>query len=94
METVTINSRIKKNNKTELYQTLESLKPNIKSHCKELRLKINPDDSLNLQITFDDHESLQNNFYNAEFNILKGTIKSLCDNVVIKINDESLSKEF
>jgi len=87
MEIVTINSRVKKNNKTELYQTLESLKPNIKSHCKELELKINPDDSLNMYITFDDQESLQNNFYNAEFNILKGTIKSLCDDVVIKIND-------
>lgn len=87
METVTIKSRIKKNNKTELYQTLESLKPSIKSHCKELELKISQDDSLNLQITFDDKESLQNNFYNAEFNILKGTIKSLCDDVVIKIND-------
>ena len=92
METVTINSRIKKNNKTELFQTLESLKPNIESHCKDLELKINPDNRLNLQITFDDHESLQNNFYNAEFNILKGTIKSLCDDVVIKINDLSLSK--
>lgn len=87
METVTINSRIKKNNKTELYQTLESLKPYIKSHCKDLELKINPDDSLNMCITFDDHESLQNNFYNAEFNILKGTIKSLCEDIVIKIND-------
>ena len=27
------------------------------------------------------------NFYNAEFNILKGTIKSLCEDVVIKVND-------
>jgi hypothetical protein len=91
METVTINSRIKKNNKTELYQTLESLKPNIKSHCKELELKINQDNSLLMEITFDDKDQLENNFYNAEFNILKGTIKSLCDDVVIKINDVSLS---
>jgi hypothetical protein len=87
METVSINSRIKKNNKTELFQTLESLKPYIKSHCKELELKINPDDSLNMHITFDDQDSLENNFYNNEFKILKGTLKSLCDDVVIKINN-------
>ena len=87
METVTINSRIKKNNKTELYQTLESLKPYIKSHCKELELKINPDNSMNMLITFDNHESFENNFYNNEFKILKGTLKSLCDDVVIKINN-------
>jgi hypothetical protein len=87
METVTINSRIKKNNKTELYQTLESLKPNIKSHCKELELTINPDNSMNMLITFDDQESFENNFYNNEFKILKGTLKSLCEDVVIKINN-------
>jgi hypothetical protein len=87
METVTIISRIKKNNKTELYQTLESLKPSIKSHCKDLELKINPDDSLDMYITFDDQESLENNFYNYEFKILKGTLKSLCEDVVIKINN-------
>ena len=87
METVTINSRIKKNNKTELYQTLESLKPYIKSHCKDLELKINPDDRLDMHITFDDQESLENNFYNYEFKILKGTLKSLCEDIVIKIND-------
>ena len=91
METVIINSKIKKNNKTELYQTLESLQPSIRSHCKEFELKINQDNSLLMEITFDSHESFEKNFYNNEFNILKGTIKSLCDNVVIKINDVSLS---
>jgi len=87
METVIINSRIKKNSKRELYQTLESLQPHIKSYCQELEFKINPDDNLIMQIKFDNRESLENNFYNAEFNILKGTIKSLCDDVIIKIND-------
>ena len=91
METVIINSKIKKKNKTELYQTLESLQPSIRSHCKEFELKINQDNSLLMEITFDSHESFEKNFYNNEFNILKGTIKSLCDNVVIKINDVSLS---
>jgi hypothetical protein len=87
METVIINSKIKKNNKTELYQTLESLKPSIKTHCKELELKICPDNSLFMEITFDNHESFENNFYTSEFNILKGTLKSLCENVIIKVND-------
>jgi len=87
METVTINSKVKKNNKTELYQTLESLKPSIRSHCKEMDLKINPDNSLFMEIIFDSHQSFENNFYNNEFNILKGTIKSLCEDVIIKVND-------
>jgi hypothetical protein len=87
METVIINSKIKKNNKTELYQTLESLKPSIKTHCKDLDIKISPDNSFFMEITFDSQESFENNFYNSEFNILKGTIKSLCEDVVIKVND-------
>jgi len=87
METVTINSKIKKKNKTELYQTLESLQPSIRSHCKEFELKINQDNSLLMEITFDSHESFEKNFYNNEFNILKGTIKSLCEDVIIKVND-------
>jgi hypothetical protein len=87
METVIINSKIKKNNKTELYQTLESLQPSIRSHCKEFELKINQDNSLFMEITFDSHESFEKNFYNNEFNILKGTIKSLCEDVIIKVND-------
>jgi hypothetical protein len=87
METVIINSKIKKNNKTELYQTLESLRPSIKTHCKDLDIKINPDNSLFMEITFDNQESFENNFYNNEFNILKGTLKSLCENVIIKVNN-------
>ena len=87
METVIINSKIKKKNKTELYQTLESLQPSIRSHCKEFELKINQDNSLLMEITFESHESFEKNFYNNEFNILKGTIKSLCEDVIIKVND-------
>jgi hypothetical protein len=86
MENVTINSKIKKKNKTELYQTLESLRPSIKTHCKNLDIKINPDNSLFMEITFDSKESFENNFYNNEFNILKGTLKSLCEDVIIKVN--------
>jgi hypothetical protein len=87
METVIINSRIKKKNKTELYQTLESLTPLIKANCQDFELKINPDDTLFMEITFDSRESFENNFYQSEFVILKGTLKSLCDNVRIKVND-------
>jgi hypothetical protein len=87
METVIINSTIKKNNKTELYQALESLKPIIKANCKDLELKINPDNKLFIEITFESKESLENKFYGNVFTILKGTVKSLCDNVRIKVND-------
>lgn len=90
METVIINSKIKKNNKTELYQTLESLQPSIRSHCKELELKINPDNSLFMKIIFDSYQSFEINFYNNEFNILKGTLKSLCEDVIIKVNDSPM----
>jgi hypothetical protein len=30
---------------------------------------------------------MERNFYNNEFNILKGSVKSLCENVIIKVNE-------
>ena len=90
METVIINSKIKKKNKTELYQTLESLQPSIRSHCKEFKLKINQNNILFMEIIFKSHDSFEKNFYNNEFNILKGTLKSLCEDVIIKVNDSPM----
>ena len=90
METVIINSKIKKKNKTELYQTLESLQPSIRYHCKKFELKINQNNSLFMEIIFESHESFEKNFYNNEFNILKGTLKSLCEDVIIKVNDSPM----
>ena len=91
MHTVTINSIFRKKNKTELYQTLESLKSAIKANCKDLELKISPDNNLLIKITFENQESFEKNFFNNEFNILKGTVRSLCDNVSIKVNGVNYS---
>ena len=90
MEIVIINCKIKKNNKTQLYQTLESLQHSIRSHCKKFELKINQNNSLFMEFIFESHESFEKNFYNNEFNILKGTLKSLCEDVIIKVNDSPM----
>jgi len=51
-------------------------------NVKELKIKINPDNSLAIEISFFGKENLKKEFYNSEFTILKGTVKSLC--LVIK----------
>ncbi|HEX9252325.1 MAG TPA: hypothetical protein VF870_08790 [Ignavibacteriaceae bacterium] len=91
METVIINATINKNKKTEFFQTIESLKSLVKNYCNELETIISEDNNLSIRITFSDHDEMENNFYNAEFNILKGSVMSLCKNVNIKINDVNLS---
>jgi len=91
METVIINATINEKKKTEFYQTIESLKSLVKNYCNELETIISEDNNLSIRITFSDHDEMENNFYNAEFNILKGSVMSLCKNVKIKINDVNLS---
>ena len=91
METVIINATISENKKAEFFQTIESLKSLVKNYCNELETIISEDNNLSIRITFSDHDEMENNFYNAEFNILKGSVMSLCKNVNIKINDVNLS---
>jgi len=91
METVIINATINEKKKTEFFQTIESLKSLVKNYCNELETIISEDNNLSIRITFSDHDEMENNFYNAEFNILKGSVMSLCKNVKIKINDVNLS---
>jgi hypothetical protein len=91
METVIINATINEKKKTEFFQTIESLKSLVKNYCNELETIISEDNNLSIRITFSDHDEMENNFYNAEFNILKGSVMSLCKNVNIKINDVNLS---
>ncbi|MBK9332640.1 MAG: hypothetical protein IPM96_09650 [Ignavibacteria bacterium] len=87
METVFINARISENKKSEFFQVIESLKTLIEDYCKDFELKIEKDNSVNISITFEDKVDLEENFNNKEFNILKGSIRSLCDKVEITIND-------
>lgn len=87
METATITARIRDRKKTEFYQVMESLQIIIKDFCKEFEMVVNPEYNVMIKIIFEGKDELENNFYNNEFNLLKGTIKSLCDNVVIKITE-------
>jgi len=91
METVIINATINEKKKTEFFQTIESLKSLVKNYCNELETIISEDNNLSIRITFSNHDEMENNFYNAEFNILKGSVMSLCKNVNIKINDVNVS---
>jgi len=91
METVIINATINENKKAEFFQTIESLKSLVKNYCNEFETIISKDNNLSIRITFSNHDEMENNFYNAEFNILKGSVISLCNDISIKINDVSLS---
>jgi len=90
METVTISARINEKKKVEFYQTMEALKTLIKKYCNDLEVEVHPDNSLFLRITFANKEELEKNINIAEFNILKGTVRSLCENVSISFNDNSI----
>ena len=85
METVTITANISEKKKVEFYQTMESLKTLVKNYCNNLDISVEENNVL-IHITFDGKVELEKNFYNSEFNILKGTLKSLCNNTTIKIN--------
>jgi hypothetical protein len=87
METVTISAKISEKKKVEFYQTMESLKMLVKNYCNELELDFSPDNNLTIKIDFNSMDELKSNFYNNEFNILKGSVRSLCDHVSVKIND-------
>ena len=87
MEKVTISAHIREKRKAEFFHTMESLKTLIEKSCKDLEVKINDDNKLVIEIVFEDREELESNFYNNdEFNILKGSVRSVCDDVDIKIN--------
>ena len=87
METVLISARISKNKKSEFFQVMESLKNLVRNYCKDFDINVSEDNYLDMRIIFAGKEDLESNFYNKEFNILKGTVKSLCNNVSIRIND-------
>jgi hypothetical protein len=86
METATITARIRTNKYKEFHQGMESLQLVIKDYCKQFEMVVNPEYNVVIKIVFEGKDELKNNFYNNEFNLLKGTIKILCDDVDIKIN--------
>ena len=86
METVTISAIVSEKKKIEFYQTMESLKTLVKNYCSEFELDLSPDNNLKIKITFNSIDELKSNFHNNEFNILKGSIRSLCEDVKIEAN--------
>ena len=91
METVTISANINEKKKAEFFQTMESLTGLVESKCNDLDIRVKDDNSLIIKITFDGKDQMEKNFYTGEFNILKGTIKSLCEDVRIKITDTAVN---
>ena len=90
MDTITISARINEKKKAEFYHTMESLKSLVNEYCNEIETEINPDNNLVIRITFNNKTDMEKIFSNNEFNILKGTIRSLCDNISYKFGDVSV----
>ena len=91
METVTISANINEKKKAEFYQTMESLTSLVENQCNDLDIRVKDDNTLIIKITFDGKDQMEKNFYTGEFNILKGTVKSLCEDVRIKITDTAVN---
>jgi hypothetical protein len=91
METVTISGNINEKKKAEFFQTMESLTGLVENQCNDLDIRVKDDNTLIIKITFNGKDQMEKNFYTGEFNILKGTVKSLCEDVIIKINDTAVN---
>ena len=86
MQAITIYAVLNNNKKSEFFQVMESLKTLVSNYCQDLDVKVNQDNSLIIRILFNNKKDLEMNFDNKEFNILKGSIRSLCDNVEMEIS--------
>jgi hypothetical protein len=91
METVTISARISEKKKVEFFQTMESLTGLVESKCNDLAIRVKDDNTLIIKITFDGKDQMEKNFYSNEFTILKGTVKSLCGDININVNDSQVN---
>jgi len=86
MQAITIYAVLNNNKKSEFFQVMESLKTLVSNYCQDLDVKVNQDNSLIIRILFNNKKDLEMNFDNKEFNILKGSLRSLCDNVEMEIS--------
>jgi len=91
MESVIINARISDKKKAEFFHTTESLKPILNKFCDNLEINIDSKNNVEIHIEFKNKEQLENYHSRNEFNILKGTVMSLCDDVEIKMGDAQVS---
>ena len=86
MQAITIYAVLNNNKKSEFFQVMESLKTLVSNYCQDLDVKVNQDNSLIIRILFNNKKDLEMNFGNKEFNILKGSIRRLCNNVEMEIS--------
>jgi uncharacterized protein YpiB (UPF0302 family) len=91
METVSISGRIKKQKEVEFFHTTESLKSSLKRFCDKLEIKINSKNQIEIFIGFAGKQQMENYYSRNEFDILLGTVKSLCYDIEIKIGNELVS---
>ena len=91
METVTISAKISEKKKAEFFQTTESLKTSISKYCSDFKINIGANKRLEIQIAFEDKLQMENYYRRVEFNILKGSLNSLCNDVEIKIGNVLVS---
>jgi len=82
MSTVSIRGKLIEDKKAEFYLTIETVKSLIEKKCEAFSYDLNENNELNITIDFSNQEKLKN-FDKLEFSILKGSIRSLCEDVEI-----------
>ena len=87
MSTVLISAKIKQRKQTEFFQTIESIKGLMKNKCSDFEMECKNNKNVRIKISFDDTIEQEENFSGAEFDILKGALLSLCDDVEIHQNN-------
>lgn len=87
MSIVLINAKIKQRKQTEFFQTIESIKGLLKKRCCDFEMECKNNKNVRIKISFDDTNEQEENFSGAEFDILKGALLSLCDDVEIHQNN-------
>jgi hypothetical protein len=87
MNSVIINAKIREKKKAEFFHTSEALEPLLKKYCSRFEININSKQILEISIVFDSEKQSENYSKRDEFNILKGLVKGLCEDVVIKIDN-------
>ena len=83
MSIVLINAKIKQRKQTEFFQTIESIKGLLKKRCSDFEMECKNNKNVRIKISFDNTIEREENFNGAEFDILKGTLRCLCDDVEI-----------
>lgn len=93
MTEVLINAKIRQRKQAELFQTVESIKGLLLRKCSHFDIDYMKNRNLKIKIIFNGSTDTEKIFNGMEFNILKGALLSLCDDVNIIQNQNSKSPE-